>query len=294
MAKTGKEQLGKYKKANKADREKIVKKAGFSSEAAYLADLYLKISKEEDLVVEDPKEEEDAPLDQVIAFDTTGSMYSYLDAVKKHVIDLIPKLFAENKELRIKIVAFGDYCDMRSKDIFGNAYQESKMTNDINYLIDFVKNAQKTSGGDSDEFYELVIKKIIEETDWREGARKAALLIADSDPHLLGYTHGNKVVNNQIDWREEAKKSATKGISWDTLTCIPTYVDTFYKPLSQITGGICIPFKSSEKTQEVVYAVTSARGGMKSKKAFRTALAKAEASGDTELIGSYKSLSSLL
>jgi len=43
--------------------------------------------------------------------------------------------------------------------------------------------AQNTSGGDGDEFYELVIKKIVEEMDWREGSTKAVLLIADANPH---------------------------------------------------------------------------------------------------------------
>jgi Mg-chelatase subunit ChlD len=60
-------------------------------------------------------------LDMVIAFDTTGSMCSYIEAVKKHVIDLIPKLFAANPKLKISIVAFGDYCDMHSKRDFGDS-----------------------------------------------------------------------------------------------------------------------------------------------------------------------------
>lgn len=67
------------------------------------------------------KEVVDGMLDMVIAFDTTGSMYSYIEAVKKHVIDLIPKLFTANPKLKVSIVAFGDYCDMESKDEFGKA-----------------------------------------------------------------------------------------------------------------------------------------------------------------------------
>ena len=38
-------------------------------------------------------------LDMVIAFDTTGSMASYIKAVRDHVIDLIPKLFVANPKL---------------------------------------------------------------------------------------------------------------------------------------------------------------------------------------------------
>lgn len=125
----------------------------------------------------------DGMLDMVIAFDTTGSMNAYIKAVKLQVKELIPKLFKQNPDLRIGIVAFGDYCDMPSKDRFGKAYQVCELTDNENRLIEFITKAQSTSGGDSDEFYELVIKKIVEETNWREGSTKAVLLIADAEPH---------------------------------------------------------------------------------------------------------------
>lgn len=284
MSKTKEELLLKYRKANKQARLRIVEKAGYTSETAYLA--YLMEADE----IEDETDE----LDQVIAFDTTGSMSSFLSAVKAHVKDLIPKLFKENPKLKMKIVAFGDYCDMTSKNNFGKAYQESDLTDNQNELINFVTGAKSTSGGDSDEFYELVIKKITEETPWRKGSKRAVLLIADFDPHPLGYNFGGIITNNQIDWREEAKKSAKLGIQWDTLTCIPNHVETFYKPLSEITNGVSIPFKTSSKTQDAVFAATSVRGSKMSKRSFETSYLAAMDSGDEELIGTYKSLSTKL
>lgn len=47
----------------------------------------------------------DGMLDMVIAFDTTGSMSAYINAVKNHVKELVPKLFGSNPDLRIGIVA---------------------------------------------------------------------------------------------------------------------------------------------------------------------------------------------
>lgn len=108
-------------------------------------------------------------LDMVIAFDTTGSMAQYIEAVRKEVMDLIPNLFKNNDDLRLGIVAFGDYCDMKNAYEFGNAYQCLMPTNDQKAIINFVKNSKDTSGGDGDEFYELVIRKIVNETPWREG-----------------------------------------------------------------------------------------------------------------------------
>lgn len=226
----------------------------------------------------------DGRLDMVIAFDTTGSMASYINAVKSHVKELIPKLFKQNPDLRIGIVAFGDYCDMPSKDRFGSAYQVCELTDDEDILIEFITNAQDTYGGDSDEFYELVIKKIVEETNWREGSTKAVLLIADAEPHRVGYSYGDRVVNNQIDWREEAKKAAEKGIKFDTLTINKI---GWYKELSSTTNGVSAPFSTSSKTSQLVEAAALARGGEKTRGLYKVTMDSFVASGDAEMTAVY-------
>lgn len=230
----------------------------------------------------------DGMLDMMIAFDTTGSMYNYIEAVKKHVKELIPKLFKQNPDLRIGVVAFGDYCDMLSKDKFGKAYQVCELTDNENKLIEFITKAQNTSGGDGDEFYELVIKKIVEETNWREGSTKAVLLIADAEPHRVGYSYSNIVVNNQIDWREEAKKAAEKEIKFDTLTINET---EWYKKLSEITNGVSAPFSTSSKTSQLVEAAALARGGEKTKDLYKATMNSYLKSGDSEMTAVYSAYS---
>ena len=224
----------------------------------------------------------------VIAFDTTGSMSSYIGAVKKHVEELVPKLFKSNPDLRIGIVAFGDYCDMPSKNNFGKAYQVLDLTNDENEVISFVKNAQDTSGGDGDEFYELVIKKITEETSWREGSTKAVLLIADANPHGIGYTYRGRVENNQIDWREEAKKASELGIKFDTMTLGS---GAWYKELSAITNGISVPFKTDSKTSQVIEAAALSRGGTKTRAMYMKVAASKAVTDDAELSAVYSAYS---
>ena len=230
----------------------------------------------------------DGMLDMVIAFDTTGSMYSYIEAVKRHVKELIPKLFKQNSDLRIGVVAFGDYCDMPSKDRFGYAYQVCELTDNENKLIEFITKAHNTSGGDGDEFYELVIKKIVEETNWREDSTKAVLLIADAEPHKVGYNYSDRVVNNQIDWREEAKKAAEKGIKFDTLTINKT---EWYKELSEITNGVSAPFSTSSKTSQLVQAAALARGGEKTKGLYKATMNSYLKSGDSEMTAVYTAYS---
>ena len=230
----------------------------------------------------------DGRLDMVIAFDTTGSMARYINAVKSHVKELIPKLFKQNPDLRIGIVAFGDYCDMPSKDRFGSAYQVCELTDDEDILIEFITNAQNTYGGDSNEFYELVIKKIVEETNWREGSTKAVLLIADAEPHKVGYSYSDRVVNNQIDWREEAKKAAEKGIKFDTLTIGET---GWYKELSSTTNGVSAPFSTSSKTSQLVEAAALARGGEKTRDLYNATMYSFKTSGDDEMTAVYAAYS---
>ena len=200
----------------------------------------------------------DGRLDMVIAFDTTGSMANYIDAVRHEVTELIPRLFRTNPDLRLSVVAFGDYCDMPSANEFGDAYQCIPLTDNENALIKFVKDSKDTSGGDGDEFYELVIKKIVEETNWRENSTKAVLLIADSIPHEVGYSYADIIKRNTIDWRQEAIKAAKLGIHFDTLTI---HEVDWYRELSKITDGLCLPFSSSHKTADLVEMSTLARGG---------------------------------
>ena len=202
-------------------------------------------------------------LDMVIAFDTTGSMSAYIDAVRQEVAELRPRLFKDNEDLRLGIVAFGDYCDMNNAQDFGDAYQCLMPTNNENDIIKFIRETKNTSGGDGDEFYELVIKKIVEETPWREGSTRAILLISDAEPHPLGYTYKDYVVGNQIDWRKEASKAAEMKIKIDTVTITDS---PWYKELSKMTNGISAPFTSGHKTARLVEAATMARGSVESRK----------------------------
>lgn len=232
----------------------------------------------------------DGMLDMVIAFDTTGSMSAYINAVKTHVKELVPKLFSSNPNLRIGIVAFGDYCDMKSKSDFGKAYQVLDLTNNENKIIEFINNAQNTSGGDDDEFYELVIKKITEETAWREGSTKAVLLIADAAPHRVGYSYKGIVSNAQIDWREEAKKASELGIKFDTMIIDPIFVK-WYKELSAMTNGVSVPFKNSGKTSQVIEAAALSRGGTRTKALYEATMDSFAAMGDTEMTAVYTAYS---
>lgn len=242
--------------------------------------------KNEKKAFDDIAPKEIGKLDMVIAFDTTGSMAAYIDAVRAEVAELIPNLFKTNEYLRLGIVAFGDYCDMVNAHEFGDAYQFLPLTNNENEIVKFVRKSKNTSGGDGDEFYELVIKKIVEESNWREDSTKVILLISDAEPHGIGYTYQDYVIGNQIDWRIEAKKAAKMKIKIDTVTITD---EPWYKELSALTNGVSVPFRSGHKTARLVEAATMARGSYKSRMMFDKI---ADSCADEEIRNVYQSYKS--
>lgn len=240
-----------YKKTSKADADKAKHSASAEKNATAMC------AETKSEATDDVKAI--GKLDMVIAFDTTGSMAAYIDAVRQEVAELVPRLFEDNDDMRLGIVAFGDYCDMDDASHFGRAYQSIGLTNDQARLVDFVRNSKDTSGGDGDEFYELVIRKIVEETLWREGSTRVMLLIADSKPHDVGYSFGHIVSCNRVDWREEARKAADKGIKIDTVTITD---EPWFKELSRMTNGVSSPFESGSKTARLVEAAALSRGSV--------------------------------
>lgn len=301
MSKIFEKILQDFKKANKAARDKMAARFGFKTAAeleAHLSGTPVEVVKKTKKADKKPTVEvkkDEAPTDMVIAFDTTGSMRSYIAAVRKHVQKTINDLFETVPNLRLKIVAFGDYCDMdrpKGNEVateFGKAYQQIELTDDKAKLIQFVQDAKDTGGGDSDEFYELVLHKIINETTWREEANKAILLIADCDPHSVGYTLQPFVKNAQYSWRKEARTAAEKNIKVDTLRIIPG--TEWYAELSEITNGSCMDFRSAEKTADLVTGATymasmSEKGIKKAKAMYKMSMEM----GDDELVGAYKGM----
>lgn len=116
-----------------------------------------------------------------------------------------------------------------------------------------------------------MIKRIVEETPWREGSTRSVLLIADSVPHELGYSYGDFVKGNQIDWRVEARNAANKKIKIDTVTITD---EPWFKELSKLTNGVSVPFRSGNKTAILVEAAVSSRGAMASRMHFDAMRAK--------------------
>ena len=188
-------------------------------------------------------------LDLLVSFDTTGSMYPVLSTVRQEVEKLVHSMFAEIKDLRLGIIAHGDYCD---KD---NPYtiKEMEFTKDEVKIADFVKHVKQTYGGDSDECYELVLKCAYDTMQWRKDAQRVFIMIGDASPHAPSYPSNKE----HLDWVEEAQKLADQGIKVFAVHALSYYRSSsknFYKKVASITGGMYLTLDQFSDINELIKA----------------------------------------
>lgn len=102
----------------------------------------------------------EGPIEVVISFDTTGSMYPCLTQVRSHIRTMIRDLFASIPRIRMGVIAQGDYDDRYET-------QHTGLSNNQNELCHFVENVSSTNGYDYAECYELVLREKKNQLDFR-------------------------------------------------------------------------------------------------------------------------------
>jgi len=152
----------------------------------------------------------------VLCFDTTGSMYQYLDAVRanldKLIHSLVSKAAKHGAQLRLGVIAHGDYCDKDSAYVI--KFLPLLDTSDksaLQRLHKFVTSVGATSGGDGPECYELALNKACKSMGWSSHSKSRSLVIVgDATPHEVGYKYGS--YTNVLDWKKELAGLARKQV----------------------------------------------------------------------------------
>lgn len=185
--------------------------------------------------------------DVLISFDTTGSMSPCIQEVRRRLDYALGQLFSTIPDLRISIISHGDYCDApREMEIID-------FTDDVNALKRFVHDARNTNGGDSDEFYELVMNKA-RFLNWKADT-KLFMLIGDAEPHDAGYTfHGKRYT---LQWTDEAHALKDLGVKIYSVQALGNRrAEMFYQTLSSITGGKRVELNQFADSVETIIAVS--------------------------------------
>lgn len=171
-------------------------------------------------------------LDLLVSFDTTGSMYPVLSQVRSEVQSFVKDMFDSITDLRVGIIAHGDYCDAN------NPYtiRILDLTKDQDKICEFIRTTEPTSGGDVDECYELVLNTANNYVSWDNSRDKIFVVIGDANPHSSTY-YNNK---DRLDWRAEAMSLAERHIKIYAVHALSYYrreSKGFYEYIAKISNG---------------------------------------------------------
>ena len=189
----------------------------------------------------------------VFSFDTTGSMYPCLAEVRRKISQTVRRLFGEIPNLRIGIIAHGDYCDERSTYVT----KYLALTSDVKAICDFVENVRATGGGDFEECYELVLHEAHTLVKWTEGSKRVLGLIGDAIPQSGAENP------KRLNWRDELKKLTNIGVVVHGIQCLNhgKRSDDFFKEIAHNTGGFHLRLTQFNEATEMLLAVVYQQQG---------------------------------
>ena len=211
----------------------------------------------------DPEGEGPYTCDIVFSFDTTGSMASVIDSIRKNLSETIEKLFTDIPGIRIGIIVHGDYCD------FPNMLWKLDLNRNIHIINDFINGVPNTSGGDYPECYELVLKTAYD-FNWKSDV-KVLVVIGDAEPHKYGeiISYRNEMIGFQerlnIDWKAEVEKLKDKKVTIFSCHALPErnkQAISFYHHISSETDGyyFCLDDLQSFKEYMIAICLKAADG----------------------------------
>lgn len=188
------------------------------------------------------------------SFDTTGSMNPCIAAVREQIEKTCEELFEEIPGLKVGFIAHGDYCDGE------NCYQILPLTDDRAKIFDFIRNAPNTSGGDSDECYELVLNQA-KELGWSKANGKVLVVIGDAHPHEVGYPQNT----GKLDWRAELADLKEMGINVYGLQCLYSEHgqrnNSFWSAMAEIADTPLMKLQSLRDSETVLKGFAYAASG---------------------------------
>lgn len=184
-------------------------------------------------------------IDVLISFDTTGSMYPCIGQVRRNVEELVGRLFKDIPEIRLGVIAHGDYCD--GPDMIKSV----ELTTDKKKLVNFIRNVPNTNGGDLPECYEYVLH-IARQAAWQAGKNRVLVMIGDAVPHPANHYDNTK----KLDWKNEAKLLSEMGIKIYSVQALGYLASKyFWKDLSTLTDGYYLQLNQFAQISDLILAV---------------------------------------
>ena len=192
-------------------------------------------------------------IEVVVSFDTTGSMYPCLTQVRREVKETVNRLFKEIPNIRIGVIAHGDYCDAGSTYVT----KQFDLSDDAKAICKFVETVGATGGGDAEECYELVLHQS-KSLSWSAGKSKVLVLMGDDVPHGPSYAQNTK----KLDWRNELDLLSEAGIKVYGVQCLNRkHATKFYEEIARKTGGFHLSLDQFSNVTDLIMAVCYQQAG---------------------------------
>lgn len=228
----------------------------------------------------------DNSIDVCFTFDTTGSMYPCLTQVRRSVKEVVSQLFRDIPDLRISIIAHGDYEDARTKYVT----KIMNFTNNKDSIINFVSNVGPTCGYDAPECYELVLNEARTKLLWQSGRSKVLVMIGDDVPHPPTYRLNTK----NIDWRNELGLLLEAGINVYGVHAMPgirRHSKPFYKEIANKTNGFYLTLDQFASITDLIMGICYKQDSEKSFVDYAVGLKK-KGRLSRNLVNSFKRMAS--
>lgn len=199
----------------------------------------------------------------MVSFDTTGSMAHALHEVRSGIVDLLTEMFRDVPNLRIGLLAHGDYCDKGNP--LSYLTKQCGLTDDKKKLMDFVKTTGDTGGGDAAECYEHILW-CAKHFRWTHGSKRVLVMIGDDLPHPTT----DKQNEAKLDWRTELSDLAAMGVQiYGVQAGSNHYADYFWAKLGSETGGHHLRLQEFSDVPRMIQGIARlAQGGKKALQAY--------------------------
>jgi len=182
-------------------------------------------------------------------------MASCLGEVRKKVSETVTRLMKDIPNIRIGIIAHGDYCDDASSGMECLSKLDFADSKKVNEICHFVNNVKATGGGDAPEAYEYALQKA-REFSWTEGYSKALVIIGDEVPHPPSYT------SEKVNWWTEVDKLSDMGVKIYGIRALSNlHAIPFYEELSARTGTVSIHFNNFKLIVDMFLAICYREAG---------------------------------
>jgi len=175
--------------------------------------------------------DERVPVDFTFLIDQTGSMQSYIDAIRKQMFDFTNLIKGRGIDYTLSLVVFSDYVDAIEHP-----------TENVNDFTKWLSDIKAKGGGDVKENALEAFQIAIEKVKYRPSANKVVVLVTDAPYHQ----RGEKGIGT-TDQTTESIIKMLKDNDVRVFTITPPYLDE-YKQISEATRGntydMDYPFKA--------------------------------------------------